>query len=52
MKEKAEKVAASIAAQMAEEFREFYFKNGNPRKMRAFCGILIGERCVYENIHG
>ena len=32
---KVKKIAASIAAQMAEEFRGFYFKNGNPRKMRA-----------------
>ena len=32
---KIQKIAASIAAQMAEEFRGFYFKNGNPRKMRA-----------------
>lgn len=32
---KVQKIAASIAAQMAEEFRGFYFKNGNPRRMRA-----------------
>lgn len=31
----------------------FFLKSETyPRKMRAFCGILIGERCVYENIHG